>query len=97
MKRTVKFFAALVAIYAFSFLVVRWRFHSTSSSYIWKDAGFIHQSDVEHTSFWIPYAGGERHFKQALFWVFLPAGRIDQALTGRVYDRTDARKVIIDA
>jgi hypothetical protein len=93
-KRTLTGLSAILAIYSLSFLIVRWQFHSSSSLFIPTDTGYSGPVHHEHTSFWIPYGGVQRQFKQALYWGFFPAGRIDHMFTGRLYDRTDARVVI---
>ena len=96
MKFPVTLVSMVLAAYIAGYLLVRWQFHSTSYVCIWTNGGWTTRVDRERTSVLIPWGGVERPLKQGLFWVFYPVGRLDQKMSGRVYQRTDARYLIID-
>ncbi len=95
MKRTGTVLSAMLAVYMVGYLFVRWQFHSSSSVFLPTDTGYSGPVHREETCIWIPGTGSERPVKQALYWIFYPVGRLDQIFTGRVYDGTDARNIIL--
>ena len=94
MKRTITVLSAMLSVYVAGYVLVRWQFHSSSSVFLPTDTGYSGPVHREETSIWIPGTGGERPFKQGLFWIFYPAGRLDRMITGRVYDCTDEKNII---
>ena len=94
MKWPIAVVSMVLAAYVAGYLLVRWQFHCSSESLIPTSTGYTGPVHRELTSFWIPWGGLERPYKKGLFWLFYPAGRLDQKISGRVYERTDARVVI---
>jgi len=92
MKRSVAILSGIVAVYFVSYFVVRWQLHDSPDVNVATPSGnqVVHE---ERTFIWIPGTGFERIARQTLYWSFYPAGQIDRVLTGRIYDRTDARNI----
>jgi hypothetical protein len=95
MKRTITLFSAMLAVYTVGYLFLRWQFHSSSSVFIPTETGYSGPVHREETCIWIPGTGAGRPVKQALYWIFYPAGWLDQIFTGRVYSGEDARNIIL--
>jgi hypothetical protein len=82
-------------LYLAGFTLLRWQSHDTGTVFLPTGAGYGRLVQQENTDIWIPGTGVERPIKQALYWLFYPAGSIDHLITGRVYDRTDARNIVL--
>ncbi len=97
MRRGVVILVAVIGLYCGGFAFVRWHFHSSNTVWLPNAAGTAYNDPIqqERTFIWIPGTGAERPAKQALYWLFYPVGQIDHLITGRVYDRTDARNIIL--
>jgi hypothetical protein len=95
MKRALTAALILAVLYVAGFTLLRWRLHSTNTVFLPTATGYAAPVQQERTFIWIPGTGTERPFKQALYWVFYPAGQLDRLFTGRVYDRTDARNIVL--
>jgi len=90
MKLVLSTLLIVVILYGAGFVVLRSRLHSSGTAF--SPTGLV---NVQQTSIWIPSSGLERPLKQALYWVFYPAGQLDQLLTGQVYSRIDATNVLV--
>jgi len=93
MKRPLTASLTLAILYVAGFILLRWQLHSTNTVLLPTATGYGPPVQQERTFIWIPGTGAERPLKQALYWLFYPAGSIDHLITGRVYDRTDARNI----
>ena len=97
MRCGAEIFVVVFGLYCAGFAFVRWHFHSSDTVWLPNAAGTDYNAPIqqERTFIWIPGTGAERPAKQTLYWLFYPAGQIDRLFTGWVYDRTDARNIIL--
>jgi hypothetical protein len=95
MRRALTAVLILAILYVAGFTLLRWRLHSTNTVFLQTATGYSPPVEQQRTFLWIPGTGVERPLKQAVYWLFYPAGSVDRLITGRVYDRTDARNILL--
>jgi len=84
-----------IAIYAATYLYVRTTFRSTGAIFRPNPngSGYLPPVAYTNTEIWIPGLGKQRWIRYGLFFLFRPAGYIDEHITGRGYRRTDERYI----
>ena len=95
MKRVALFIGLALAVYFTSYVAVRHFNHLSGTQLVPDAAGVYHSQALSDTRIHIPGEGFQRLPMQVLYGGYYPIGHIDQALTGRRYNCTDYRDIVL--